>query len=287
MDGRGGVRIRDRTAAGDRHDPAPELGSGPRRRSRPGRRAARRVRRPVRGLRRPVPPTRAQARRRRRVRAPREPGRVRAGPVAGLVDRGRAHRACRGRAGRPDARRHPARRPGGAARAQQLPVLRRPGDPRDARRPAAGARLPARPADPGGRTAAGGGRRRRGHTRPGRPLARVRRRLRGALRAPGVAGPDAGHARLPARHRQPRVRCARSRPGPRGSAVRGRWPGGVRSWSNIADSRDVVALVKDLRDAFGPDVDGWLVDNGAHAHAVAPYLTAAETGAAIAAGLDP
>ena len=73
---------------------------------------------------------------------------------------------------------------------------------------------------------------------------------------------------------------------PAGSGPRGRWPGPGRSWVNIADQGDVVALVKDLRAAFGPRVDCWVVDNGAHAHDVRPYLTALETGRAIAAGLD-
>jgi len=67
--------------------------------------------------------------------------------------------------------------------------------------------------------------------------------------------------------------------------VRGGWPGGVRSWVNVADAGDVVALVKDLRPLFGDQVDCYLVHNGSHAHDVRPYLTAAETGAAIAAGL--
>ena len=71
--------------------------------------------------------------------------------------------------------------------------------------------------------------------------------------------------------------------GPAG--VRGGWPGGVRSWVNVADAGDVVALVKDLRPLFGGKVDCYLVHNGSHAHDVLPYLTAAETGAAIAAGL--
>lgn len=74
-------------------------------------------------------------------------------------------------------------------------------------------------------------------------------------------------------------------PASRGTDPRGRWPGNTRSWSNIADRADVVAMVKDLRGLFGPDVAGWLIDNGAHAHAVQPYLTAVETGATIRAGL--
>ena len=65
----------------------------------------------------------------------------------------------------------------------------------------------------------------------------------------------------------------------------GAWPGAVRSWVNVADAGDVVALVKDLRPLFGGEVACYLVRNGSHAHDVRPYLTAAETGAAIAAGL--
>ncbi len=55
---------------------------------------------------------------------------------------------------------------------------------------------------------------------------------------------------------------------------------------NVADAGDVVvALVKDLRPLFGGQVADYLVHNGSHAHDVRPYLTAAETGAAIAADL--
>lgn len=65
----------------------------------------------------------------------------------------------------------------------------------------------------------------------------------------------------------------------------GEWPGAVARWTNVADAGDVVALVKDLRPLFGDEVVCCLVYNGSHAHAVQPYLTAAETGAAIAASL--
>jgi len=79
----------------------------------------------------------------------------------------------------------------------------------------------------------------------------------------------------------------RLRPAPTAETrgLRGAWPGRVEMWANIADSRDVVALVKDLRPLFGVQVSSWLVSNCASAHAVQPYLTAPETGAAIAAGL--
>ncbi len=65
----------------------------------------------------------------------------------------------------------------------------------------------------------------------------------------------------------------------------GAWPGSVRSWDNIADAGDIVALVKDLRPGFGPRVQNRLINNGASAHNLLPYLTARETGDAIAAGL--
>lgn len=66
---------------------------------------------------------------------------------------------------------------------------------------------------------------------------------------------------------------------------RGAWPEAVECWINIADQGDVVALEKQLRRRFGDRVEDLLVDNEARAHDVSPYLTAQETGAAIAAGL--
>lgn len=65
----------------------------------------------------------------------------------------------------------------------------------------------------------------------------------------------------------------------------GAWPGAAESWVNVADAGDVVALVKDLRPLFGARVACYVVDNGSHAHDVKPYLTSAQTGGAIAAGL--
>jgi len=66
---------------------------------------------------------------------------------------------------------------------------------------------------------------------------------------------------------------------------RGAWPGAVARWSNIADNGDVVALAKQLAPLFGDKVEDVPVHNGSHAHDVSPYLTAVETGRAIAAGL--
>jgi hypothetical protein len=65
----------------------------------------------------------------------------------------------------------------------------------------------------------------------------------------------------------------------------GAWPGSVLRWFNIADGGDIVALVKDLRTGFGDKVENHLVHNGSDAHTVLPYLTAKETGNAVASGL--
>jgi hypothetical protein len=72
------------------------------------------------------------------------------------------------------------------------------------------------------------------------------------------------------------------RPGERGVV-----PAAVRHWANVADAGDAVALVKTLRPWFGDgsQVDDLSVHNGAKAHDISPYLTAEETGRAIAAGL--
>lgn len=66
---------------------------------------------------------------------------------------------------------------------------------------------------------------------------------------------------------------------------RGVFPAGVRSWTNIADRGDVVALVKSLRTLFGDGVTDVMINNGAKAHDVSPYLTAVETGHAIVSAL--
>jgi hypothetical protein len=69
------------------------------------------------------------------------------------------------------------------------------------------------------------------------------------------------------------------------NTVRGRWPEGVTKWTNIADRRDFVALIKRLHAVFAPEVVDIVIDNGARWHDVTRYLTAVETGEAIAAGL--
>lgn len=65
----------------------------------------------------------------------------------------------------------------------------------------------------------------------------------------------------------------------------GDWPAGVKQWVDIADSGDVVALVKELGTRFGLKVSDHLVDNGAKAHDATRYLTTRELGNAVAAGL--
>jgi len=66
---------------------------------------------------------------------------------------------------------------------------------------------------------------------------------------------------------------------------RGTWPPQLTSWANIADRADFVALVKRLGPVFGENVADTEISNGARMHQVARYLTAAETGAAIAGAL--
>jgi hypothetical protein len=65
----------------------------------------------------------------------------------------------------------------------------------------------------------------------------------------------------------------------------GVWPPGITQWVNIADSGDVVALVKELASCFGPQVVDRLVVNGAKAHDALRYLTTRELGDAVALGL--
>ncbi|MFJ2174561.1 hypothetical protein ACIOHE_16830 [Streptomyces sp. NPDC087851] len=61
-----------------------------------------------------------------------------------------------------------------------------------------------------------------------------------------------------------------------------RWPAPVKRWTNIADEGDIVALSKELAPSFGDRIRDLGVHNGAKAHDVRPYLTARETGRAIA-----
>jgi hypothetical protein len=76
----------------------------------------------------------------------------------------------------------------------------------------------------------------------------------------------------------------RLRPTPPDGAKRA-CPVCVRQWFNIADRADVVAMVKCLAPLFSGSVQDWLVDNGADAHHVQPYLTSLEAGRAVEVGL--
>jgi hypothetical protein len=71
---------------------------------------------------------------------------------------------------------------------------------------------------------------------------------------------------------------------PRPSGGTGACPA-VDRWTNISDDADVVALVKDLNPLFGDPVLDACVHNGATVHKISPYLSAVETGRAVAAGL--
>ena len=66
---------------------------------------------------------------------------------------------------------------------------------------------------------------------------------------------------------------------------KGLWPDPLRRWTNIADKGDVVALKKELAPLFGGHIKDMLVYNGSHPHDATRYLTARETGLAIAEGL--
>jgi hypothetical protein len=67
----------------------------------------------------------------------------------------------------------------------------------------------------------------------------------------------------------------------------GAWPGvDALRWTNVVDEGDVVAAVKDLSLFFGTGVTGKVVHNGSHAHDATLYLTAKETGEAVAEGLS-
>lgn len=65
----------------------------------------------------------------------------------------------------------------------------------------------------------------------------------------------------------------------------GRWPACLKTWVNIADDGDIVALAKDLDPLFEGKIEDHRVNNGATAHNALPYLTSAEMGAAVGRGL--
>jgi pimeloyl-ACP methyl ester carboxylesterase len=70
---------------------------------------------------------------------------------------------------------------------------------------------------------------------------------------------------------------------------RGRWPGNVVRWTNVADPGDIVALVAHLAPRFLPgpagDIEDRAITNGVRMHDLQRYLTAPKTATAIATGL--
>ncbi|WP_163010644.1 hypothetical protein [Streptomyces dangxiongensis] len=56
----------------------------------------------------------------------------------------------------------------------------------------------------------------------------------------------------------------------------------MKRWINIADHGDAVTLIKELAPEFGTRIQDQKVNNGAHTPDVRPYLTARETGLALA-----
>jgi hypothetical protein len=68
----------------------------------------------------------------------------------------------------------------------------------------------------------------------------------------------------------------------------GVWPTCVRAWTNVAAERDLATMAApQLAPVFGDRVADRFVYNGRHPHDIEPYLTARETGEAIAKGLTP
>ena len=66
----------------------------------------------------------------------------------------------------------------------------------------------------------------------------------------------------------------------------GRWPTCVQAWTNVAAQGDMATMAApQLAPVFGDAVTDRFIYNGRHPHDIEPYLTAKETGAAIAAGL--
>lgn len=66
---------------------------------------------------------------------------------------------------------------------------------------------------------------------------------------------------------------------------KGQWPGTIERWVNIADDADVVALRKALAPIYGQPIEDHKVNNQATMHDIKPYLTAHQTGHAVARAL--
>ena len=83
----------------------------------------------------------------------------------------------------------------------------------------------------------------------------------------------------------PNVVFDRLTPAPVGSL--GAWPGALATWVNVADPDDIVALRKDLAPLFPATlakqaIADRLADNGDEPHAIERYLSARQTGSALA-----
>ncbi|MEL4896826.1 hypothetical protein [Crocosphaera sp. Alani8] len=63
-------------------------------------------------------------------------------------------------------------------------------------------------------------------------------------------------------------------------------PKGIKTWVNIADAKDIVALEKKLDPFFEGSIHDKLIDNGANAHNASRYLTTEQAGKAIKDGLQ-
>jgi len=74
-------------------------------------------------------------------------------------------------------------------------------------------------------------------------------------------------------------------PKPDPKTGRGRWPGSVQHWTNIAAKGDIVAAEKQLAPLFDPTVNDFYVDSGWDAHSSTRYLNSFDAGQAIARGL--
>jgi hypothetical protein len=66
----------------------------------------------------------------------------------------------------------------------------------------------------------------------------------------------------------------------------GHWPESVKAWTNVAAQGDMATMAApQLAPVFGDALADRFIYNGRHPHDIEPYLTAKETGTAIAAGL--
>jgi hypothetical protein len=66
----------------------------------------------------------------------------------------------------------------------------------------------------------------------------------------------------------------------------GRWPPGVKYWTNIAAKGDIVAAQKKLAPLFDKGVEDVVIDSGWDAHSSTRYLNTVEAGTAIARALS-